>query len=61
MTVHSAAGQAALTAVGALLSARWALTMPRVGGVFFPEQDPENARLPERLADTGVTVTPGAP
>jgi hypothetical protein len=61
MTVHSAFGQAALTAVGALLSARWALTMPRVGGVFFPEQDPENVRLPERLAAAGVVVTPETP
>lgn len=61
MTVHSDSGQAALTAVGALLSARWALTMPAVGGVFFPEQDPENAHLPERLAALGVGVTPEEP
>lgn len=58
MTVHSDAGQAALTAAGALLSAHWALMMPRIGGVFFPEQDPENVSLPERLAALGVGVTP---
>jgi hypothetical protein len=61
MTIHSDAGQAALTAAGALLSVRWALTMPGVGGVFFPEQDPGNARLPERLAALGVGVTPEEP
>jgi hypothetical protein len=60
MTVHSDFGQASLTAAGALLSARWALTMPGAGGVFFPEQDPENAHLPERLAAVGVGVTPEA-
>jgi saccharopine dehydrogenase-like NADP-dependent oxidoreductase len=58
MTVHSDLGQSALTAVGALLSARWALGMPAAGGVFFPEQDPDNAHLPKRLAALGVGVTP---
>jgi hypothetical protein len=57
MTVHSDSGQAALTAAGALLAARWALKMPATGGVLFPEQDPENAHLPEGLAALGVGVT----
>jgi hypothetical protein len=60
LTVRSAAGQAALTAIGALLSVRWALTMPERGGAFFPEQDPANALLPELLvaAGAGVDLSP---
>lgn len=54
--VASPEGQAALTAVGALLAVRWALGL-REGGVFFPEHDPANAKLPSLLTELGVETT----
>jgi short subunit dehydrogenase-like uncharacterized protein len=47
-------GQAALTAVGAWLALRFALSEPDYAGVRFPEQYPNNAGLLDVLARAGV-------
>lgn len=56
MTLASDHGQAALTAAGAVLAVRQALSLGRRGGVFFPELDRANVVLPELLWDLGVHV-----
>ncbi|MFE7526238.1 saccharopine dehydrogenase [Kitasatospora sp. NPDC057542] len=59
-TVEDRAGQAHLTAVGALLALRRALGAdgaPPPAGVAFPEQTPRPGRVLEDLAELGVTVT----
>jgi hypothetical protein len=56
MTLASPHGQAALTAAGAVLAVRQALTLGRQGGVFFPELDPANLQLPTLLKELGVQV-----
>jgi saccharopine dehydrogenase-like NADP-dependent oxidoreductase len=56
MTLVSDHGQAALTAAGAVLAVRQALALGCQGGVFFPELDPANLKLPTLLSELGVHV-----
>jgi hypothetical protein len=56
LTLSKPDGQAALTAVGAWLATRLALSEPGFAGVRFPEQDPDNVQLLSLLARAGVGV-----
>lgn len=59
LSLTKADGQAALTAVGAWLALRFALSDPTFAGVRFPEQDPDNADLPALLSRAGVSCVGG--
>ena len=61
MSLSTADGQAGLTAVGAWLAARFALSAATPAGVSFPEQDPDNASLLQLLQRAGVTAVRGSP
>lgn len=61
LALSKADGQAALTAVGAWLSLRFALAQPSFAGVRFPEQDPDNASLVALVERCGVSVTRSSP
>ena len=54
VTLVDPKGQAHLTAVGTLLSLELALREDTRPGVHFPEQDPANAELLDRLATFGI-------
>jgi hypothetical protein len=59
MTLSTRHGQATLTAVGAWLSLRFALSEPEYAGVRFPEQDPANTALTALVERAGVRVERG--
>jgi hypothetical protein len=56
LSVSTAHGHAELTAVGAWLGLRFALADPQFPGVRFPEDDPDNAALLDKLERAEISA-----